>query len=38
MEFFPNIEPKAMYVNLDTPEGADLDYVDYIVSVRLKLL
>ena len=32
VEFFPNIEPKAMYVNLDTPEGADLDYVDYIVS------
>ncbi len=31
VEFFPNIEPKAMYVNLDTPEGADLDYVDYVV-------
>jgi multidrug efflux pump len=29
--FFPNIEPKAMYVNLDTPEGADLDYIDAIV-------
>jgi multidrug efflux pump len=31
VEFFPNIEPKAMYVNLDTPEGADLDYVDHVV-------
>ncbi|MDH3543177.1 MAG: efflux RND transporter permease subunit [Desulfobulbaceae bacterium] len=31
VEFFPNIEPKAMYVNLDTPEGADLDYVDSVV-------
>jgi multidrug efflux pump subunit AcrB len=31
LEFFPNIEPKAMYVNLETPEGADLDYVDSVV-------
>ena len=31
VEFFPNIEPKAMYVNLDTPEGADLDYIDSVV-------
>ena len=31
VEFFPNIEPKAMYVNLDTPEGADLDYIDAVV-------
>jgi multidrug efflux pump subunit AcrB len=31
VEFFPNIEPKAMYVNLDTPEGADLDYIDGVV-------
>jgi multidrug efflux pump subunit AcrB len=31
VEFFPNIEPKAMYVNLDTPEGADLKYVDSVV-------
>jgi multidrug efflux pump subunit AcrB len=30
VEFFPNLEPKAMYVNLDTPEGADLEYVDSI--------
>ncbi len=31
VEFFPNIEPKAMYVNLDIPEGAALDYVDSVV-------
>jgi len=31
VEFFPNIEPKAMYVNLDMPEGADLDYIDSVV-------
>jgi multidrug efflux pump len=31
VEFFPNIEPKAMYVNLETPEGADLDYIDSVV-------
>ena len=31
VEFFPNIEPNAMYVNLDTPEGANLDYVDSVV-------
>jgi multidrug efflux pump subunit AcrB len=31
VEFFPNIEPKAMYVNLDTPEGANLEYVDSVV-------
>jgi len=31
VEFFPNIEPKAMYVNMDAPEGADLDYIDSVV-------
>jgi multidrug efflux pump len=31
VEFFPNIEPNAMYVNMDTPEGADIDYVDSVV-------
>jgi len=31
VEFFPKIEPKAMYVNLETPEGADIDYVDSVV-------
>lgn len=31
VEFFPDIDPKAMYVNLDLPEGADMDYADNIV-------
>ncbi|MBF0572649.1 MAG: efflux RND transporter permease subunit [Desulfamplus sp.] len=31
IEFFPEIEPKGIYVNVDTPEGADLDYVDRII-------
>jgi multidrug efflux pump len=31
VEFFPNIEPNAMYVNMDTPEGADIGYVDSVV-------
>jgi multidrug efflux pump len=31
VEFFPDIEPKGMYVNMDVPEGADLDYIDKII-------
>ncbi|MCI5223524.1 MAG: efflux RND transporter permease subunit, partial [Candidatus Electrothrix sp. AR4] len=31
VEFFPDIEPKGMYVNVDMPEGADLDYIDNIL-------
>lgn len=31
VEFFPEIEPKGIYVNVDTPEGADIDYVDKII-------
>lgn len=31
VEFFPDIEPKGMYVNVDVPEGADLDYIDRII-------
>jgi multidrug efflux pump subunit AcrB len=30
VEFFPQIDPKSMYVNIDPPEGADLDYIDRI--------
>lgn len=30
MEFFPDIHPKSMYVNVDIPEGADLDFIDRI--------
>jgi multidrug efflux pump subunit AcrB len=31
VEFFPEIEPKGIYVNIDVPEGADIDYIDRIV-------
>lgn len=30
-EFFPDIDPKSMYVNIDVPEGADIDYIDRII-------
>lgn len=30
VEFFPSIEPKSMYVNMDMPVGAGLDYIDGI--------
>jgi len=31
VEFFPAIDPKSVYINVDPPEGADLDYVDRIL-------
>lgn len=31
VEFFPEIDPRGFYVNIDTPEGADLDYIDRII-------
>ncbi|MBU1169589.1 MAG: efflux RND transporter permease subunit [Proteobacteria bacterium] len=30
VEFFPSVDPKNIYVNIDPPEGADLDYIDAI--------
>jgi multidrug efflux pump subunit AcrB len=30
LEFFPNIEPNSIYINLDVSEGADIDYSDRI--------
>ncbi len=30
VDFFPNIDPDSIYINLDMPEGADLDYSDRI--------
>ncbi len=30
-EFFPDIDPKGMYVNVDMPEGADLDYINRVM-------
>ena len=31
VEFLPHIDPKSIYVNVEPPEGADLDYVDRVV-------
>jgi multidrug efflux pump subunit AcrB len=31
VEFFPSLDPKSAYVNVDPPEGADLDYMDRII-------
>ncbi len=31
VEFFPKIDPKSLYVNVEPPEGADLEYIDRIV-------
>ncbi|MCI5143438.1 MAG: efflux RND transporter permease subunit, partial [Candidatus Electrothrix sp. ATG1] len=31
VEFFPDIEPKGIYINTDMPEGADLKYTDRIL-------
>ena len=28
VEFFPEIDPNNIYVNIDPPEGANLDYID----------
>ena len=39
VEFFPTIDPQNVYVNIDTPEGADLEHVDRIVkNVELAVL
>ena len=39
VEFFPSIDPQNVYVNIDTPEGADLEYVDRMVrNVELAVL
>ena len=31
VEFFPDLEPKSIYVNVEPPEGADLEYVDRLI-------
>ncbi|KJS31357.1 MAG: acriflavin resistance protein [Desulfatitalea sp. BRH_c12] len=31
VEFFPAVDPKNVYINIDPPEGADLDYVDSVL-------
>ncbi len=32
VEFFPDLQPNGIYVNVDVPEGADIDYIDQITS------
>ena len=31
VEFFPSIDPQNAYVNVDPPEGADIDYMDRVI-------
>ncbi|MDM8537608.1 efflux RND transporter permease subunit, partial [Desulfobacterales bacterium HSG17] len=31
VEFFPSLDPRSIYVNIDPPKGADLDFLDRIV-------
>ena len=31
VEFFPSTDPKSAYVNVEPPEGADLDYLDRVI-------
>ncbi len=31
VEFFPDLQPKSMYVNVEPPEGADLEYIDRLI-------
>jgi multidrug efflux pump len=31
VEFFPDLQPKSIYVNVEPPEGADLEYTDRLI-------
>ncbi len=31
VEFFPSTDPKSAYVNVEPPEGADLEYLDRVI-------
>lgn len=31
VEFFPDLDPDSAYINIDPPEGADLEYIDRII-------
>ncbi len=31
LEFFPHVDPRGMYINLDMPEGSNIDYNDRLV-------
>jgi multidrug efflux pump len=32
LELFPDLQPRGIYVNIDVPEGADIDYIDQITN------
>ena len=37
-EFFPDIDPRSAYINIEPPEGADLDYTDLLAkTVEMKV-
>lgn len=36
LEFFPDIDPKMLYVNVEMPEGADMNYIDQVLK-RLEI-
>ena len=37
-EFFPDIDPSSAYINIEPPEGADLDYTDLLAkTVEMKV-
>ncbi len=31
VEFFPKVDPASVFINIDPPEGADLEYIDRII-------
>ncbi len=31
VELFPSIDPRSAYVNIEPPEGADIDYIDRVI-------
>ena len=31
VEFFPDLQPKSIYVNVEPPEGSDLEYTDRLI-------
>ena len=38
VEFFPSIDPRSAYVNIDVPEGADIAYIDRTVQAVEKAI
>ena len=37
-EFFPDVDPKSAYINIEPPEGADLEYTDLLArTIEMKV-